>query len=186
GLAGAELADRGALAFFAAQLDDGTEAFDRTGLELERRLVRDELAPLGVVGIGKQRGHRHVDEVRIAIERLAIRIGELGAFDVEVDEIGAGRIQAIEVEALDQRQLLEHDRSLPPWAGLAYGEAAVVVSKQRLDAGLPAREVVAPKHATVGRAGHVHHVLAAAEPVDRLGHETFGPDLSRALDLALA
>jgi hypothetical protein len=76
------------------------------GTQFARGLVAYELAPLVVVGIRKERRHRHPGKVGIAVEFFAIGIGELGALDEEVDEIGADRIGAIEIEALEQRQLL--------------------------------------------------------------------------------
>ena len=44
-------ADRLAMAFGAAQLDDRAKAFDRAGDEIERGLFRDQLAALVVIGI---------------------------------------------------------------------------------------------------------------------------------------
>ena len=89
----------------------------------------------------------------------------------------------LEVEALEQRELLQHHRALRPRAGLAQGVAAVVVGERRLDVGLPARHVVAGEHAAMGLAAHVHHLLRAAEAVDRLGDEALRPGLARGFDL---
>ena len=85
-----------------------------------------------------------------------------------------------------QRQLLQHHRTLRPRAGLAYGVAAVVVGERRLDMGVPARHVVAGEHAVVGLPAGVHHRLRAAEAVDRLGDEALRPCLARRFDLAHA
>ncbi len=111
-LARAHAADRAPLALLAAQLHDRAEALDRTGAQLMRGLVGDQLPPLIVVGIRQQRRHRHLDEPRVAVEGFAIGIGELGALDEEMDELRADRICIHEVEALEQRQLLQHHRPL--------------------------------------------------------------------------
>ena len=139
--AGAERADRRALAGVAPQLDDRAEAFDRAGFELQRRGFSDELAPPGVVGLREQRRHRHLDELRIAVKALAVRIGELGGFDLEMDEIGPGRVDPVELEALEDRELLQHHRTLAPGPGLADRVAAIVVGERRLDGRLPIRHV---------------------------------------------
>ena len=118
-LARAHAADGVALAFLAPQLHHRAEALDRARTQFERRRVGDELAALVVVGVGQQRRHRHLDEIGIAVEFLAVGIGELGAFDQDVDEFRAGRIEAVEIEALEQRKLLQHHRTLRPRTGLA-------------------------------------------------------------------
>src|SRR5207253_1691483 len=120
-LARAQAADRAPLPFLATQLDHRAEALDRPGAQFERSLVTDELAPLVVVGVGKERRHRHLDKVGIAVEFLAIGIRELGALDGAVNEIRSHRIGAIEIEAVEQRQLLRHHRPLGPLAGCACG-----------------------------------------------------------------
>src|SRR5262249_56330099 len=99
-LARAQAADRAPRAFLATQLDHRAEALDRPGTQFERGLVTYELAPLVVVGVRKERRHRHLDKVGIAVEFLAIGIGELGAPDEEVNEIRADRLSAIEIQAL--------------------------------------------------------------------------------------
>src|SRR5262245_65567311 len=124
-LARAHAADRAPRALLPTQLHHRAETLDRPGTQFERGLVAYELAPLVVVGIREQRRHRHLGKVGIAVEFFAIGIGKLGALDEEVDEIRAYRIGAIEVEALEQRQLLQHHRALRPRAGLADGVAAV-------------------------------------------------------------
>ena len=83
----------------AAQFDDRAKAFDRAGDEIERGLVRDQLAALVVVGIRQQRRDRDVGEFRIAVEFLAVGIGELGAFDLQMDEFRARRDRARRAES---------------------------------------------------------------------------------------
>ena len=100
---------------------------------------------------------------------------------------GAGRIDAVEVEALEQGELLQGDRALRPRARLANGVAAVVVGERRLDGGLPLRHVLAASaRPCCGLPETSITLLVAAEAVDRLGDEALAPDLARALDLGLA
>src|SRR5215471_14209389 len=93
-LARAQASDRAPRAFFATQLNHRAEARDRPRTQFERSLVTYELAPLVVVGVRKERRHRHLDKVGIAVEFFAIGIGELGALDEEVNETRAYRIGA--------------------------------------------------------------------------------------------
>ena len=103
-----------------------------------------------------------------------------------MDEIRAGRIGIGEIEALEQRQLLQHHRALVPGPGLADRVAAVVVGERRLDRRLPGRHVGAGQDAAMGRAAGVHHVLRSAEAVDGVGHEALRPGAARRIDLMLA
>ena len=167
----------------AQKLDHRAEALDRAGAQFERGLVGDELAAFAVVGVRQQRRHRHFDKIRIAIEHFAVRIGELRRFDNQMNKVGAGRIEAVEIEALEQRKLLQRHRALTPRAGLAHREAAIVVGERRLDMRRPFRHVVGGEHAAMALAAGVHDLLGAAEAVDRLGNESFRPRCARALDL---
>ena len=187
GLAGAARRDAQPHAIGAAQLHDAAEAVDLAGTLLHRGVGRvDELAAVGIVGVRQQGLHGHVDERRIAVEGLAIGIGELQAFDLQVDEVGAGRIHAVEVEALEKGELLQDHRALRPCVRLANSVPAVVVGERRFDRRLPLRHVLSGQHAPVGLAGDVHDVLGAAETVDRLGDEALAPRLPRPFDLGLA
>jgi hypothetical protein len=91
-----------------------------------------------------------------------------------VDELGRGEVG--EVEAREQRELLEHDGPLAPRAGLAHRRPAVVEGDRRLDGRLPRREIVPAKQSTLPR----------AERVDRLGHEPAQKDVAGAVDLVLS
>ncbi len=182
-LAGAAGADRGAPSLGGAGVDRLAVAGDRARPQLERGAVADELAPLGVVGVGEQRLDRHVDEFRVAVEGVAIGKGELRRLDLEVDEIRPGRIEAVEVEALEERELLQGRQPLLPGTAFQHRVAAVIVADRRLDRRLPARHVVGGEHAAMRAARGVHHLLRAAEAVDRLGDEALRPGLARALDL---
>ena len=73
-----------------------------------------------VVGVREQRLDRHVDEFRIAVERVAVREGELRALDLQMDEVRPARIEAVEVEALAAaRAAAASTRPLRPRTGLA-------------------------------------------------------------------
>ena len=92
---------------------------------------------------------------------------------------------ALQVEALEQGELLQEDRPLTPRAGLADGQAGVVVADRRLEAGVPGGQVVAGEQAAVPFAGDVHH-LGGGELADLLGHEPVVPGLPGRLDLLVA
>ena len=86
------LADAGrgeALAAGHADLEPHAEARDVAGPLLHRRLLADELAARVGVGVRQQHVAGHLHEIRIAVEGLAVGIGELRALDHGVDEIGA-------------------------------------------------------------------------------------------------
>src|SRR6202165_3404233 len=122
-LAGAHGADRLAMTFLAAQIHHRAEAFPPAWDKVERRLSRDQLAALIVVGVGQQRRDRDFDKFRIAVEFFAVGKGELGAFDLQMNEVRASGIEAIELKSPEQSELLQHHRALAPDAGLAYGIA---------------------------------------------------------------
>ena len=130
--------------------------------------------------------HRHVDKIRIAVPGLAVGEGELGAFDDEMDKIRPERVEAVEIETLQQRQLLQQHRPLAPRAALGDRVAAIVEGDRRLDRRLPARHVVAGQQPAMAAAGDVEHFFAPAETVDRLGDKAAVPRVAGALDLAVA
>ena len=99
-----------------------------------------------------------------------------------MDEIRPDHVHAVEIEALEQRELLQRHRPLAP-RRLADGVAAVVVGERRFDRRLPLRHVLPGQHAGMRRAAGVHHLLGAAELVDGFRDEALRPDLSRLLDL---
>ena len=100
-----------------------------------------------------------------------------------MDEIRPGGIEPVEIETFQQGELLKQDRPLAPDAGLAHRVAPVVVGQRRLDRRLPRGHVGAGEHAAMRLARYVHHLLGAAEAVDRLGHKALRPGAARALDL---
>jgi hypothetical protein len=158
-------------------------ARDAARLQLERGTLADELAPLGVVLVRQERPERHVDEVRVAVECIAVGERELHGLDLEVDEVGARRVEPVEIVALQKGELLQRRRPLRPRPAFEHRVAAVLVRHRRLDGGLPARHVLAREHAFVRPTRHVHDFLGAAETVDRVGYETLRPGPPGALDL---
>src|SRR6516164_10331592 len=102
------------------------------GTQLERGPLADQFAPQVVVPGTEQSAHRHVDKVRIAVPSFAVGKGELGALDNDMDKLGTERIEIVEVEPLQQRQLLQEHRPLAPRPALGYGIAAVVEGERRL------------------------------------------------------
>src|SRR5260370_8819858 len=92
-----------------------------------------------------------------------------------MDEFGTCGIEPVELESLKQRELLQHDGTLAPDAGLADGIAAIIVGERRFDARLPARQVVGAQYAAMRRAADIHDFLGAAEIVDPFGAKTLRP-----------
>ena len=121
-----------------------------------RRVLADERAPLVVVRLREQRLERHL---AVAVERLAVGEGELRALGDDVDELG--RRELGEVEAVEQRELLQAHRPGRPRQRLADGQPAVLERGDRLERRPPARHVVAGEQAALG----------GDEAVDLLGDE---------------
>ena len=70
-----------------------------------RSLIRDQLAARIVVEVGEQHIDRRGHKLRIAVERLAVRKGELGGLDHKMDEIRAAHVEAVKAKLLAQREL---------------------------------------------------------------------------------
>ena len=183
-LARAHGADRLAVPLGTAQFYDRAETFHRARDKIERGFVSgDELAAFVIVGIRQQGLDRDVGEFWVAVEFFAVGESEFGAFDLQMNEFGAARVEPVELKSLQQRELLQHHRTLAPDAGLADGVAAIIIGQRRLDGRLPARHVVGRKHAAMRRTRDVHDLLRAAEFVDRFRHKALRPGFSRTLDL---
>ena len=142
--------------------------------KLLRRILPHQRAALVGIGRAEQRGERHVGELGVAVERLAVGERELRALDDGVDALA--RRHRREVEAGQQRELLEHHRALPPRAGLADGVAVVVERDRRLERRLPARHVVAAQQPVLGR----------EEAVDRLRDPAAVEGVAGGVDARLA
>ena len=109
------------------------------GPVLAGRLLADQRAALVVVLRREQRLERHV--LGVAVERVAVGERELRALRDDVDELG--RRELGEVEALEQRELLEPDGPGRPRQRLADGQPAVLERGDRLERRAPPRQVVA-------------------------------------------
>ena len=107
---------------------------------------------LSIVSVRQQNLDRSFDEVGITVERVSIGECELGCFDLQMDELGAHRIEAVEIESFKQRELLQSDKTLTPGARLQNAIAAVVVADRLLDRRGPSRHVRASQHAAMGAA----------------------------------
>ena len=125
------------------------EARDATGTEFEGSLIGDEFHTRVIVRVGQQNIDRHIDEFRIAIERVAIREGELCALHLTVDEVRPGRIETSKPRLFSSASCCNVTRPSSR-SCLQHGIAAVVVGDRRLDRGLPFRHVVGREHAAVG------------------------------------
>ena len=154
--------------------------------QLERGVLGHQLSPRVIVGSAEQGGHRHVDKIRVAVPSLAIGKGELGAFDDDMDKIGAERVEIAETEPLQQCQLLQQNRPLAPRPAFRHGIAVILEGERRLDRRLPARQVVPSQQPAMTSAGRVEHLLVPAKAVDRLGDKAAVPRPARALDLPLS
>ena len=128
--------------------------------------LADEPAPFVRVGRAEQVVQRDLD---VAVPGLAVGERELRALDDRVDEVRA--LAVAEVEAVEQRQLLQEDRPLAPRPGLEDLPAVVGARDRLLDRRLPRGEVVA--------------VEQRARPGDRLGDEAAVEDVARGLELAV-
>src|SRR5262245_40480121 len=94
-LPGAESVDGKSRSGFATQFNHRAESLDRARSQFERSLVRDKRATLAIVDLRQQSLDRHLDEVGIAIEFLAVGKSELGCFHLQMDEVRTGRMQAV-------------------------------------------------------------------------------------------
>ena len=164
----------------------GRPAVRGAGTQLGGRLGPDQLAPGVGVFAGKQRLDRHVGEVGVAVPGLPVGERELAAFGHGVHVVRGARTHGRQVEAVEQRELLEEHRTLPPGLGLAHGQAADVVGQRLLEPRVPARQVGVGQQPPVRPAGHVHDLGGGHVGGDRLGDETLVVDPPGGLDLLVA
>src|SRR5260370_41671958 len=95
-----------------------------------------------------------------------------------MDEVRTRDIEAVEVNALEECELLEHHRPLRPRSGLANRITAIWVRERPLDGRLPARHVLPGQHAAVALPAGIHDLLAAAEAIDRPGDNSPPPHVT--------
>ena len=143
--------------------------------QLTRSGLADEQATLVAVLGREQVVERHVDEGRIAVERLAVGERELRALDDRVDVLGRADADGREVEPGEQGELLQEDRALTPRPGLADRVPVVVEGDRRLDRRLPARKIPAREETAV----------LGAEAIDLVGDEAPVESVSRPVDPGL-
>ena len=101
-----------------------------------------------------------------------------------MNELGARDPQVREVEAFEQCELLQEDRTLAPGAGLEHGVTAVVERDGRLEGRSPRGQVLAGQKPGVAGPGRVHR-LGAHEAVDRFGDEPLVPEGACAVEFLL-
>ncbi len=151
-----------------------------------RSLIGDQLAACRGIFVGEQRRERHVDEVRIAVEHLAVGVAELQAFDDRMHEGVARGVHRIEVEAFEHGEHLQHHGALAPRSGLVHAKAAIEPRHRRFDCRAVARHVVGRQQAPVAAAGRVDQRVRTVEAVDRFCDEAAIVSVARLLDLSLA
>ena len=156
------------------------------GHEVGRRRVGDERAALVGIGGGEQPVERDGRERGVAVPRLAVGERELRALEHRVHELGAARAHRAEVEAVEQRELLQEHRPLPPRPGLVDGPALVGQALGRLEGRLERGEVVGREQAAMRATRAVRHLGPLAERADRLRDEAAIPRVARRLDLSVA
>src|SRR3546814_5963507 len=88
---------------------------------------------LRVVAVGKQRFQRHLETFGGAVPGFAVGEGELGGFDHRVHELRPVCCHLRQGYVAQQRQLLQHQWPLAPWAAFGDGIAVIVISRRRLD-----------------------------------------------------
>jgi hypothetical protein len=155
--------------------------------EFERCAARIDLpAARIVIGVAQKRVHRHVGEVRVAVEDVAVRERELRAFDDRVDEVRSQRVHAREIEALQQSQLLQEHRALAPRSRLVNHEAFVFVRDGVFVGRLPAREIGCIQQPAITLARRIEHVGRAEVLIDRIRNEAAIERKTRALALLSA
>jgi len=142
-----------------------------TGMHLCRRLVTNELPALVVVFARQEDVER---DVGVSVERVTVRERKLGALGYDVHELGLRELR--KVEPLEERELLETDRTCCPGLRLADREPSIVERHDRLEGCTPASEVGAGQEPALG----------GNEAIDLVCYETFVEHASRGLDLVLA
>ena len=152
------------------------------GRSSSEAVVADQPPAFGGVRLAQQLRQRGSGVV--AVPGLPIGEGQLAAFDDGVQIVGAEQAGRGQVEAGQQRELLQEHRALPPGAGLADLVAVVVEAGRLLDRAAPAGQIRAGQHAGMTLAGRIAHRPADVLG-DRLGNEPFVEAAAGCLDLGL-
>ena len=126
-------------------------------------LAGDQRAPVVRVLARQQELER--DRRAVPVPGLAVGERELRALDHRVDVVGPE--ERPEVDAVEQRELLEEDRALTPRAGLEYAPAAEVERDRLLDRGAERGQIVAGEDLVIRhRLGDPAAVEGVARSVD--------------------
>ena len=123
------------------------------GAMLERGGFPDEATPFCRVRPRQQPNDRHLRERRIAIERVAVVVGELDRFVDGVEIVRRIVPERPQVDALEDVQRLQQHRPLIPGAGFVHVEAVEVDRDRLFDRAVIRGEVVVRKHAASGAVG---------------------------------
>src|SRR5262249_60536931 len=92
-----------------------------------------------------------------------------------MNKVGSARVEAVEIESFQERELLQCYRPLAPWAGLAHDVAVVVAGQRSFEMRRPTRHVIGGEHAPVSGAPPVHDFLWAGGAGRRPRGQTRGP-----------
>ena len=136
--------------FVGATRDGGGRSAITRGRHLAPRAVANQRATLGGVGLGQQHLGRHVDDVRIAVIRLALGKRDLHRLR---DEVQIGRrvvAECRQIRALEQVEHLQQDRALTPEAAHAHLPRAPRADQRALDLDLERREIIQRQRALLG------------------------------------
>ena len=159
----------------------GRRPTGRPGNQLRRSGLPHQAPPLVGVAGRQQRGDRDIGEGRIAVPGLPVGERQLGALDHGVDVLGG--LHRRQLEARQQRELLQEDRALAPGLRLADGQARVLQGERGLGPRLPRGEVVVAEQAAVAPPGPVQHLGDVEVAGERLGHEPLVEHPPGGLDL---
>ncbi|MNX43066.1 hypothetical protein D3C86_735000 [compost metagenome] len=96
------------------------------------------------------------------------------------------RIQSVDVQVPQYRQLLQVDRALRPDAAFGHGIAAVLHRERLVVRGPPVGQIGFAQQAAVALPGGVAHRLMGVVGVDLVGDEAAVPDVQRGIDAAAA
>src|SRR5581483_534148 len=117
----------------------------------------------------EQRGERDSDEIGIGVVKLAVGKRQLGRLDQGVKVVGRVVAHRAQVEAFEQRELLEKDRPLRPRPTFEHRRAAIAAADRLLDTGREGGEVFERKKTAVGLAvaDNLARDVAAIEALER-------------------
>jgi len=113
-----------------------------TGTHLKRRLFADQRTPSVGIVLRKQNIERRLVKIGIAVIRLTVGKGQLGALDESMQVLHRVVAHLRKIEPLQQRQLLEKHRPLRPRRTFVHVQTAIIDAHRRLDGCMPFGHVV--------------------------------------------